>query len=324
MLSPQSRRGRRPQAVAAVLLALLLSSCSGDGDAASLDPGEPSESSESSGSSGSPAESPAGTGTPSAAAAETYVALGDSFTAAPLVPTTDLTSGCLRSDSNYPQLVAAELDGYELVDVSCANADSASLIGVQLTGETQQLPQFDALDEDVDLVTIGIGGNDFGLYATLLSSCIQAAEGEVEGAPCTAAYRGRKGKELRDQLESIQGRVEAITVGIQDRAPDARVVVVTYPQLLPDRGSCPELVPLAAGDYRYVTRVNKALSDALAAGGRAGGADVADVYGASKGHDICSDEPWVNGITTDPERALAFHPFAEEQRAVADLVLDLL
>ena len=42
---------------------------------------------------------------------ETYVALGDSFTAAPYVPSTSLADGCFRSDGNYPQLVAAELGG---------------------------------------------------------------------------------------------------------------------------------------------------------------------------------------------------------------------
>src|SRR5688572_23797059 len=46
-----------------------------------------------------------------------YVALGDSYTAAPLVPDTDTTNGCLRSTNNYPALVAAALPGTELVDV---------------------------------------------------------------------------------------------------------------------------------------------------------------------------------------------------------------
>ena len=47
-----------------------------------------------------------------------------------------------------------------------------------------------------------------------------------------------------------------------------------------------------------------------------------DVWSASQGHDICSDDPWVNGAVTDQKRAARYHPFAEEQRAVARLVLD--
>ena len=46
---------------------------------------------------------------------------------------------------------------------------------------------------------------------------------------------------------------------------------------------------------------------------------------ASAGHDICAGaDAWVNGINTDLTRAVAFHPFAEEQQAVADLILDEL
>ena len=48
------------------------------------------------------------------------------------------------------------------------------------------------------------------------------------------------------------------------------------------------------------------------------------MHRASVGHEICSDAPWVNGRRTDQARALAFHPFAEGQEAVADVLLRLL
>ena len=54
-----------------------------------------------------------------------YVALGDSFTAGPLVPTTDLADGCLRSDGNYPSLLATSLD-LDLTDVSCSAASASA------------------------------------------------------------------------------------------------------------------------------------------------------------------------------------------------------
>jgi hypothetical protein len=40
-----------------------------------------------------------------------------------------------------------------------------------------------------------------------------------------------------------------------------------------------------------------------------------DVYEASRGHDICSQTPWINGVTTDLTRANPLHPFPEEQAA---------
>ena len=54
------------------------------------------------------------------------------------------------------------------------------------------------------------------------------------------------------------------------------------------------------------------------------GAEFVDMYAASDGHDICSDDPWVNGRKTEPGTALAYHPLAVEQQAVADLVLSLV
>ena len=39
----------------------------------------------------------------------TYVALGDSYTAAPGVPQTEQQTGCLRSNGNYASLVAHQL-----------------------------------------------------------------------------------------------------------------------------------------------------------------------------------------------------------------------
>lgn len=45
---------------------------------------------------------------------------------------------------------------------------------------------------------------------------------------------------------------------------------------------------------------------------------------ASEGHDVCSADPWINGIHTDTERAMAVHPFLVEQQAVARLIANRL
>jgi lysophospholipase L1-like esterase len=262
---------------------------------------------------------------PAAPSGLVYAALGDSFVAAPLVPRTNLRHGCLRSDHNYPHLVAAELPGYALVDVSCSGASSAEITVPQVVGGVEHPPQLDALSDEVDIVTLGIGANDFSLFSLLVYRCLQLAGTDRAGAPCRESYDEEVGgNRLLDQVAEIQDRVEAVVAVIRDRAPQARVVLVTYPKFLPDFGVCPDLVPLAKGDYVFVREVNLALVEAQAAGATAAGAEVLDVYAASDGHDICADRPWVNGIDTDPSRALAFHPFPEEQRAVADLLLDLV
>jgi hypothetical protein len=102
------------------------------------------------------------------------------------------------------------------------------------------------------------------------------------------------------------------------------MVVVDYPRIAPRSGTCPRLLPLATGDYRWAGQVNDRLSRSVRRAARRAGATYVDVQAASVGHDICSDDPWVNGQQTVQGKALAYHPFAEEQRAVADLVLEKL
>ncbi len=251
----------------------------------------------------------------------TYVALGDSYTAAPLVPETDASNGCLRSSNNYPALVAAARPDVTLVDVSCSSADSSSMIGVQETGDQAQPPQFDALTEDTDLVTVSLGGNDFDLFATLVGYCPQLRSSDPHGAPCAEKLSSGGSDRLTRELRKIRSHVTAIVQGIRNRAPEARVIVVGYPQILPATGTCPDLLPLADGDVDYARRIVEGLARAVQEAAKATKAEYVDVFRATAGHDICADDPWINGQNTDTEKALAFHPFAAEQRAVADLLL---
>ena len=317
--SRSTRTARRSVAGAAAVLALALlaTSCS-SGQAAA--PGAVQPSSAPSSSSDGPT---AGSESAATSRFPSYVALGDSYTAAPGVPDTDTADGCLRSSNNYPALVAAAMPGTALTDVSCTGADSTSLIGVQDTGREAKPAQFDALSEQTDLVTVGIGGNDNDLFGTLVGVCSQLRDSDPDGNPCEQRFAGDGTNRLDRDLRTIRSHVTAVVAGIKDRAPNARVVVVGYPQILPPSGSCPELLPLASGDYPFAREINEGLGDAVKRAAAAGDAEYVDMFRASAGHDICSEDPWVNGIVTN-SRALAFHPFAAEQQAVADRVLALV
>jgi hypothetical protein len=294
---------------AALLLALAGCSSSDDSSADAPDPTPSPAISSAAPSSSAPATSPG-----------RYVALGDSYTAAPGVPDTDLTTGCARSNHNYPALVAAAT-GAQLVDVSCSGASTLSLVGVQQTGGATLPPQFDALTDDTALVTLGMGGNDLGLFQTMVGTCAQLGAGDASGSPCRDRFAPAGGSDqLAQRAQKIGDRVGAAVAGIHDRAPQARVLLVGYPQPVPASGTCP-ILPLAAGDYAYVRQVTEALNAALKKAAEANDATYVDVEAASAGHDICAgDQAWVNGSQTDLTRAIAFHPFAAEQQAVAELV----
>lgn len=254
----------------------------------------------------------------------TYVALGDSFTAAPGIPDAVGSEGCLRSSHNYPALVAEGLEedhDVTLTDRSCIGADTSSLAGGQAIGRDAQPPQLDGLDRGTDLVTLSVGGNDFGVFLRLVGGCVSLAAQDPGGAPCREAARGQ-GDLLAETQDQIEGRLVRAVEEVERRAPRAQVLVVGYPQLAPAEGECPELLPLASGDIGFARQVNKALTDNLARAARRTDTTYVDVWRASAGHDICAEEPWVNGQHGVPGGAIPFHPLPAGQRAVADLVLD--
>lgn len=244
-----------------------------------------------------------------------YVALGDSFTAAPLVPVTDVANGCFRSTANYPSLVAREL-GADLDDRSCGGATTAHLARAQFPGVP---PQLTALDKGTDLVTLSIGGNDGRAFAHLVRTCPKLRDEDPDGSPCEASMQQGGQDRLMTTLRRTGDRIALALREIKRRAPDARVLVVGYPQLAAADNACDRL-PMAEGDYAYLAQVNRTLTEQLERAARATGTTYIDVWRASKGHDICSDSPWINGAVSDQNRAAAYHPFAEEQQAVADLI----
>ena len=258
-------------------------------------------------------------------AGDRYVAIGDSYTAAYLTGPTDTSSGgCLRSLANYPHLVAEELD-LDLTDVSCGGASTEAVEGGFTALDGSRIdPQLDAIDGGVDLVTISIGANDFNTFGGIVVNCVQVAASDPDGSPCAdIAERATGGDTVDRTAERIRGRVLEVIGAVVDKAPEARVVVVGYPQVFPATGSCEQL-PLARGDVAFAYDVLRGVTDALESAAEEAGAEYVDVWSASAGHDICGDEPWIAGARPTRTDGTAYHPFPEEQELVGDLVVDQL
>ena len=293
------RADPRLSACAALLLGVLTACSGAAGDATTDSPASPAPS-------------------PSVVTADLhYAALGDSYSAAPFVPQTDLAGGCFRSSGNYPSLVADDLGIVDVTDVTCSGAETADVAGRQVVagGEGTVPPQIRAVTRDTDLVTIGIGGNDENLFATLVHQCTTTPAGAT---PCLDLL-GSAGSAASDVIRRTSQRVVGVLRLVHRKAPDAQVVLVGYPRLVdPDR-PCAK-IPIEAAQLPRVAAFEKELRDGLAAAARKGDAQLVDMYALSRGHEICSADPWVNGKVTDQTRALAYHPFAVEQRAVATQV----
>ena len=186
-----------------------------------------------------------------------YVALGDSYTAAPYVYLTDVAGGCLRSSGNYPALLGAKLD-VKHVDVSCSGATSKDLTGRQNTFQEQTVPpQLAAVTRDTDLVTIGIGGNDFGLFGSLVGTCpISGPQGRIF-APSEGVRCGQVDVRVASaDVRRIGALVTRDLRAIHRKAPDATVVLVGYPRILDPTRSCPKVLPVDRRDGKLVITVD--------------------------------------------------------------------
>ena len=136
-----------------------------------------------------------------------YVALGDSYTSAPLIPNQHGDPiDCGRSDHNYPSLVAQAFKVATFVDVSCGSAETKHMTEPQtdLPAGGTNPPQFNGLRADATLVTVGIGGNDAGLVG-VAEKCAQLGAHRPDGHACRDYY-APGGNDTVDA--KIEGRAE--------------------------------------------------------------------------------------------------------------------
>jgi lysophospholipase L1-like esterase len=248
-----------------------------------------------------------------------YVALGDSFTAGPLIPRQHgKPFACMRSDHNYPSLVAQELHAGTLADVSCSAATIADLFRPQHVLFGDNPAQLAAVTPGTALVTVGIGGNDIGFSKTLYT-CAGLSLTSPRGAPCMKHF----GTTLTDRVAEAAPRMAAVLRTIHERAPHALVLVIGYLRVLPSATGCWPAVPAAAGDVPYLDRVERSLNRMLAEQARLGGALFVDDYRGGTGHDMCSAHRWVEPILIT-HAAMPVHPNATGMRVVAGRVIGTL
>ncbi|MCC8244808.1 SGNH/GDSL hydrolase family protein [Saccharothrix luteola] len=252
-----------------------------------------------------------------------YVALGDSSAAGPLIPQQDPTApGCLRSTRNWPSVLAARI-GARLTDVTCSGAVTDDLAGSQATvdGE-QQAPQANALSPSTDLVTVTIGGNDVKLGEAAMQ-CVNLLPPPL-GRSCRDEFTASGRDELADRIDAYATEFAAALDLISARAPEARIVVVSYGTHIRREGCYPDQ-PIWPKDADYVQGSIHRLNVLLARAAAEHGASFVDVESASAGHDACAptNQRWFEGVAlTGP--AAPLHPNGDGMAAIGGIVADQL
>lgn len=242
-----------------------------------------------------------------------YVALGDSFSAAPFVPLTDIAYGCYRSTSNYPHLLATAMHIDHLQDHTCTGASTYDMLGRQVTARGMSVPpQFRGLSRYTDLVTIGLGFNNSHLYARMNTIC------RLSGGKVCPLYDQRH--TLRSIVDQVGSALVQVIEGVKERAPRARILLVTYPRLLPAHGSCAALPTFRPQDRATYRNVQVRLREQMRDAARDTHVEFVDFYRDSIGHDICARHPWVQGKVGSRYHGAALHPLAAGQRALARII----
>ncbi|MEV0094897.1 SGNH/GDSL hydrolase family protein [Streptomyces sp. NPDC050738] len=253
--------------------------------------------------------------TPSAAAADgrplTYVALGDSYAAAPLVRPTDVSNlRCMRSLADYPHVAARAL-GAALTDVSCSGATADHLSSSQFTGT---VPQYNALSKDTDVVSITIGGNDTTMFQLALS-CVNVLP-EPLGASCARTNTDGGTDKVAAAIDAWAPTFGTVLDAIHAKAPHAEVYVVGYGNYLRS-GGCYPAQPFWGEDADYVQGKVDHLGGVLEQAAARHGATFVDTKALGVGHDACAApaDRYMEGAVSTRD-AFPLHPNADGSQVI--------
>jgi lysophospholipase L1-like esterase len=321
---PSLARRHRPllAAAAAALAAIPLAACSASSPAAS--PASSPAFSPASSPGFSPGFSPRAGG---------YVALGDSYTAGPDIPDqAGQPAGCQRSSRSYPYLVARALGlaAGQVRDMSCAGATTRELTTAQRTSDGTNPAQLSALSATTTLVTVGIGGNDIG-FGPALTRCAELdllpvliSKGSSAMTPCQDYYTSVGAADLQQRIQDAGSGLAAALAAIKARAPEARVYVIGYPELLPASASagCSLSLGITPGDLAFINQQEQRLNQTLHERAAAAGAGYVDTYAPSAGHDACTAPAvrWAEPLLPSSPAA-PLHPNATGEQQMAQAVV---
>jgi lysophospholipase L1-like esterase len=173
------------------------------------------------------------------------------------------------------------------------------------TAQGEFPPQIEVLSPDTRLITVTIGGNDIGLNA---NAVICSNPDTVCGVP----------EGLDDDIAGLRPQLTAMIDTIRGLAPEATVVLVTYPREFPD-DNCPEL-SLADEELTMLRSMGEQLQAAFVDVAAETGVVLVDPYAEPGDHTGCApaSDRWVAGATADD--GFAFHPTALGHRVMADMI----
>ena len=228
-----------------------------------------------------------------AASPDSYVALGDSYSSGLGAGDYISSSGsCDRSTNAYPEQWAGTNSPVSFVSAACAGATTADVLSSQVS----------ALSASTKLVSITIGGNDAG-FASVMETCVLFSTNSCLNAIETAeTFIGSQ----------LLGRLDQVLQTIRTKAPNAKVVVLDYPELYDLSRSGFFCLGLSTRDRIALNQGADRLDGAIQAAALANHDTFADVRGQFAGHEICDSNSWLHAVDIFALSS-SYHPTAAGQ-----------
>ena len=246
-------------------------------------------------------------------------ALGSSFAAGPNIePVEHRLAG--RSAANYPH-VLADLLGARLTDLTVSGATTATILtDPQRVGTGRRIrPQIQNLPADADLVTVTIGGNDLGYLGAMMGVAVNRwSQQRWFTRPLARILGGDEPPTITAaDVERVADGIVAVVAAANERAPQARIVLVDYLPVVGDRTPPGLFTPADLATFRAIAG-QLSTAYGMAALRSDAGLITPGMLGAA-GHVLGTPHPWVTDFRPSM-RPLPFHPTADGMRAVADAV----
>jgi lysophospholipase L1-like esterase len=231
------------------------------------------------------------TGTATAARAASsvhYVALGDSYASG--VGAGDESGSCDQSPNAYGPLWASANSPASYTFVACSGATTSSVISSQLS----------SLSTSTTLVSITIGGNDVG-FSSIMETCVLDSTSSCEDAVSQAEQYTN---------DTLPGNLSTLFADIKADAPNAKVVVLDYPDFYDL--SVPVCIGLSSADHQALDNGVNDLDGVIQTAAGNAGFHFADVRTQFSGHELCDNAGWLNSIEIFDIHT-SYHPTATGQ-----------
>lgn len=217
-----------------------------------------------------------------AAPRRNVVVFGDSFTAN---HNDDIGPACGRSPTSWPSQLQ-RITGKNIINEGCSGSTLNGRYNIY--DQAKKARQRGGLNAQTQAVLVQLGFNDFGGGTDLYTRCFTV------GCPGSAASFPRM------TTGNYASRLRPLVDYVRYYAPNAKIAIVGYPDVFGNRrevctrvaGSGPVVIPNSTAAPAFMNKLQKVQQDAA----KRLGAGFVNLQAATRGHDLCSTQPWVNGI----------------------------